>query len=165
MPRTRPSYPPEFRAEAVELIRSRTKGHRELCRDLGISDQTLRNWVRQADVDAGRLHDGRTTGEREELRRLRAENRTLRMAALVRTPFGDASNPSRHLLRHLVRDGDAQRGGCCVVDDELEGGRQVDRQIGRFGAFQDVVYEISPSPPEGNSVRAMAHGQFVEKPQ
>ena len=79
MPRTRPPYPPEFRAEAVELIRSGTKSFRELSRDLGISDQTLRNWVRQADLDAGRRHDGLTTGEREELRRLRAENRTLRM--------------------------------------------------------------------------------------
>ncbi len=79
MPRSRPPYPPEFRAEAVELIRSGTKSFRELSRDLGISDQALRNWVRQADVDAGRRHDGLTTGEREELRRLRAENRTLRM--------------------------------------------------------------------------------------
>ncbi len=79
MPRSRPPYPPEFRAEAVELIRSGTKSFRELSRDLGISDQTLRNWVRQADVDTGRRHDGLTTGEREELRRLRAENRTLRM--------------------------------------------------------------------------------------
>jgi transposase len=79
MPRSRPPYPPEFRAEAVELIRSGTKSFGQLSRDLGVSDQTLRNWVRQADVDAGRRHDGLTTSEREELRRLRAENRTLRM--------------------------------------------------------------------------------------
>ena len=79
MPRTRPPYPPEFRAEAVELIRSGAKTIRGLSRDLGVSDQTLRNWLRQADVDAGRRHDGLTTAERDELRRLRAENRTLRM--------------------------------------------------------------------------------------
>jgi transposase len=79
MPRTRPPYPPEFRAEAVELIRSGTKRLAELSRDLGVADQTLRNWVRQADLDAGRRHDGLTTNEREELRRLRSENRTLRM--------------------------------------------------------------------------------------
>ena len=99
MPRTRPPYPPEFRAEAVELIRSGTKGYRELSRDVGVSDQTLRNWVRQADVDAGRRHDGLTTGEREELRRLRAENRTLRM--------------ERDLLKKaavfFARDGDRSR--------------------------------------------------------
>jgi transposase len=66
MPRTRPPYPPEFRAEAVELIRSGTKSFRELSRDLGVTDQTLRNWVRQADVDAGRRNDGLTTPDREE---------------------------------------------------------------------------------------------------
>ena len=99
MPRTRPPYPPEFRAEAVELIRSGTKSIRELSRDLGISDQTLRNWLRQADIGAGRRHDGLTTGERDELRRLRAENRTLRM--------------ERDLLKKaavfFARDGDRSR--------------------------------------------------------
>ena len=79
MPRTRPPYPPEFRAEAVELIRSGAKSIRGLSRDLGVSDQTLRNWLRQGDLDAGRRTDGLTTAERDELRRLRAENRTLRM--------------------------------------------------------------------------------------
>jgi transposase len=79
MPRSRPPYPPEFRVEAVELIRSGSKTYSQLSRDVGVSDQTLRNWVRQADLDAGRRHDGLTSGEREELRRLRAENRTLRM--------------------------------------------------------------------------------------
>lgn len=79
MPRTRPPYPPEFRVEAVELSRSETKSIAELSRELGIADQTLRNWVRQADLDAGRRQDGLTTNEREELRRLRAEIRTLRM--------------------------------------------------------------------------------------
>jgi transposase len=79
MPRTRLPYPPEFRAEAVELIRSGAKTIRGLSRDLGVSDQTLRNWLRQTDLDAGRRHDGLTTAERDELRRLRADNRTLRM--------------------------------------------------------------------------------------
>jgi transposase len=79
MSRTRPPYPPEFRAEAVELIRSGTKSIRQLSRDVGISDQTLRNWLRQTAIDAGRRQDGLTTAERDELRRLRAENRTLRM--------------------------------------------------------------------------------------
>jgi transposase len=94
MPRSRPPYPPEFRAEAVELIRSGTKSFSQLSRDIGVSDQTLRNWVRQADLDAGRRHDGLTTGEREELRRLRAENRTLRMERdLLKKPR--SSSPRR----------------------------------------------------------------------
>lgn len=79
MPRTRPPYAPEFRAEAVRLVREGHRNPEELARDLGCSGQTIRNWIRQADLDAGRRQDGLTTAEREELRRLRAENRTLRM--------------------------------------------------------------------------------------
>ena len=75
MPRTRPPYPPEFRRQAVDLIRSGTPV-KQAAADLGVSEQTLRNWVRQGDVDAGRA-EGLTTDEREELRRLRRENRRL----------------------------------------------------------------------------------------
>jgi transposase len=79
VPRSRPPYPPEFRAEAVRLVREGLRQPEELARDLGCTGQTIRNWLKQADLDAGRCHDGLTTAEREELRRLRAENRTLRM--------------------------------------------------------------------------------------
>jgi transposase len=75
MPRTRPPYPPEFRHEAVALVRSGTPLKR-VAADLGVSEQTLRNWCRQGDVDAGRA-EGLTSDEREELRRLRRENRRL----------------------------------------------------------------------------------------
>jgi transposase len=78
VPRTRPPYPPEFRTEAVRLVRSGGKLIREVADDLGVSEQTLRNWVRQGDLDDGRRTDGLTTSEQEELRRLRRENRVLR---------------------------------------------------------------------------------------
>ena len=76
MPPTRPPYPPEFWREAVQLAQSTDRSIAQVARDLGISNQTLRNWIKQADVDAGR-REGLTTDEREELRRLRRENRTL----------------------------------------------------------------------------------------
>lgn len=76
MPPTKPPYPPEFRREAVELVRISEKPIAQVAKDLGVSDQTLRNWVKQADVDAGK-REGLTSEEREELRRLRRENRTL----------------------------------------------------------------------------------------
>jgi transposase len=76
VPRSRPAYPPEFRREAVELVRQSGRPIPNIARELGCSDQTLRNWVRQADVDAGR-REGLTTEEREELRRLRQQVRTL----------------------------------------------------------------------------------------
>ncbi len=65
MPRTRPPYPPAFRAEAVRLIRSGQKHLSEISRGLGVSDQTLRNWVRQEDVDEG-SREGLTSSGKEE---------------------------------------------------------------------------------------------------
>jgi transposase len=75
MPKTRPPYPPEYRRQALELLRSGTP-LKEVAADLGVSEQTLRNWRRQGHIDAGRV-EGLTTDEREELRRLRRENRRL----------------------------------------------------------------------------------------
>jgi transposase len=54
MPRTRPAYPPEFRREAVELVRSSGRSIPQIADELGVSQQSLRNWVRQGDIDAGR---------------------------------------------------------------------------------------------------------------
>ncbi len=71
-------YPEEFKAEAIRLVRSfPEKSIRQLAHELGISDQTLRNWVKQVEVDHGE-REGLSTEEREELRRLRRENRILR---------------------------------------------------------------------------------------
>ena len=71
-------YPAEFREQAVELARLREKPVKQLAADLGISDQTLHNWMNQADIDTGR-RDGLTTEERAELVRLRRANRVLAM--------------------------------------------------------------------------------------
>ena len=77
MPRTRPPYPPEFRAEAIRLAKTSGEPISRIAKDLGISDQTLRNWVNQDDVDAGKK-SGLTSDERAEMRELRKENRRLR---------------------------------------------------------------------------------------
>ncbi len=71
-------YPAEFRERAVELARLREKPVKQLATDLGISDQTLHNWVKQAEIDTGR-RPGLTTEERAELVRLRRANRVLEM--------------------------------------------------------------------------------------
>jgi transposase len=70
-------YPDEFRARLIELVHA-GQTPEELARKFEPSAQTIRNWVRQADLDAGERTDGLTTEEREELRQLRRENRTLR---------------------------------------------------------------------------------------
>ena len=77
MPRTRPPYPPEFKAEAVRLVKTSGETIRQIAKDLGISDQTLRNWVATDDVDAGRK-SGLTSDERARMRELEKENRKLR---------------------------------------------------------------------------------------
>jgi transposase len=75
--RLRRSFTPEFKAHTVELVRTSGKSVGEICRDLDLTETAVRRWVAQADVDAGR-RDGLTTAEREELSRLRRENRVLR---------------------------------------------------------------------------------------
>ena len=77
MPRTRPPYPQQFRIEAVELVRS-GRSVRDVAESLGVSQQTLRNWVKQTELDLHERDDGLTSDEREELRRLRRENARLR---------------------------------------------------------------------------------------
>jgi transposase len=70
-------YPPEFRREAVELYRRSGQPLVEIARDLGVATESLRVWVRQSGIDAGQ-RDGLVSEEREELGRLRRENRVLR---------------------------------------------------------------------------------------
>jgi len=78
MGRRKLAYPAEFREEAVRLVREGGKSIGAVAKDLGIADRSLRNWVKQSDLDTGRRTDGLTTEERIELRRLRRENRVLR---------------------------------------------------------------------------------------
>ncbi|MGH2762386.1 MAG: transposase [Thermoleophilaceae bacterium] len=69
-------YPIDFRREAVALLKSSGKTVPQLASELGVSPQSLRSWARQLDVDEGRAA-GLTSAERDELRRLRRDNRIL----------------------------------------------------------------------------------------
>lgn len=78
MPRNHPPYPPEFRQQMVELVRAgRTPV--ELAREFEPSAESIRQWVKQAEIDTGERPDGLTTDEKQELARLRRENKQLRM--------------------------------------------------------------------------------------
>jgi len=77
MPKSRPPYPAEFRSRIVELARS-GRSPEELAEKFEPTTQSIRNWVAQADRDAGRRQDGLTTEERLELTRLRREVKALR---------------------------------------------------------------------------------------
>jgi transposase len=76
MPST-PPYPEQFRRDAVALVRSSEKSIPVLAKELGVSPQSLRNWVKQTQLDTGERRDGLTSEEREELRRLRRDVRRL----------------------------------------------------------------------------------------
>jgi transposase len=75
MPKT-PPYSKEFKREAVQLLRSSGRPVPQLAKELGVSQGSLRNWASQHDVDEGKA-EGLSSAERDELRRLRRELRTV----------------------------------------------------------------------------------------
>jgi transposase len=80
MPRKRRHFDDEFKAEAVRLTKVPGKTISQVARELDLTETALRRWVQQGAIDAGGGESGPlTTVEREELRRLRRENRTLQM--------------------------------------------------------------------------------------
>jgi transposase len=127
-------YPIEFRREAVALLRSSGKTVPQLAAELGISPQSLRNWARQIDVDEGRAQ-GLTSGEREELRRLRRELRTVteeREILKRRRPSSRKAGPGDDLPVHRRDEGRAldqdhvpRAGGQPVRFSRLGGARAV----------------------------------------
>ena len=80
MAKQRRRFSREFKQEAVKLVKEGGVGVTEAARDLGVHDTSLRRWIQQFDIDHGEDRAGAlTTEEKEELRRLRREVRTLRM--------------------------------------------------------------------------------------
>ena len=75
MPKT-PPYSEEFKREAVRLLRSGDRSAAQLAEELGVSRGSLANWAAQTDVNEGKA-EGLTSDERDELRRLRRENKVL----------------------------------------------------------------------------------------
>lgn len=78
MARKHRTYPLDFRLKVIELARS---GRRldELASEFKLAPQTVRNWVKRADLDSGRRRDGLTTAETEEMARLRKEVKQLKI--------------------------------------------------------------------------------------
>ena len=76
MPPTRAPDPPQFKEEAVRLMRSSEKPLARISRELDVSEQTLRNWRKQKEIDEAE-REGLTTEEREELGRLRKKVKVL----------------------------------------------------------------------------------------
>ena len=80
MGRQRRSFSKDFKLEAVRLVKEGGLGIGRAAKDLGVCETSLRRWVKQYEIDEGKSPSGAlTTAEKEELRRLRREVRTLRM--------------------------------------------------------------------------------------
>jgi transposase len=78
--RKRRAFTKEFKTEAVRVVQASGKTVGAVARELDLTETALREWVRQAEIDAGRGQPGvLTTDERAELAQLRREVRTLRM--------------------------------------------------------------------------------------
>jgi transposase len=78
MPRTHPRYPDEFRQQILELTRA-GRSPDELAKEFEPTAQTIRNWIKQSELDHGQRQDGLTSDEKAELTRLRKENKQLRL--------------------------------------------------------------------------------------
>ena len=78
MPKSHQPYPPEFRQQILELVRAGGRPE-ELAQEFEPTAQTIRNWIKQAELDHGQRPDGLTSEEKAELARLRKENKQLRL--------------------------------------------------------------------------------------
>src|SRR5262245_36582238 len=107
--RTRRAFTKEFKAQAVRIVRDSGKPVGTVARELDLTETALRSWVRQAEIDSGwGVAGALTTEEREELSRLRRENRTLRMERdILKNESGAASAVPLVRREARVRLGDS----------------------------------------------------------
>ncbi len=91
-PRT---HPPEFRRKVVELARA-GRGADELASEFQLAPQTVRNWIKRDDLDAGRRSDGLTAEENAELSRLRREVKQLKIEREILSKAGASSTGQRN---------------------------------------------------------------------
>jgi transposase len=137
MPKSHRPYPLEYRERIIELVR-KGRTPEALAREFEPSAQCIRKWVRQADRDMGRRHDGLTTDDHAELQRLRRENARLR--------------EEREILKKAARTPAEAR---TAVFDFIEGWYNPTRRHSSLDYVSPVAFEqqaassaAAPSRPE-----------------
>jgi transposase-like protein len=140
MPRPRRFFTPEYKAEVVELVRSTGKTVGQVSRELDLTETAVREWVKRADLDAGRRTDGLTTAECEELRRLRREVRDLR--------------EEREILRKaaVLRQGDRSPVSCYRLIEAEKAHHGVSRLCRVLGVARAGYYAWASRPPSATTM-------------
>ena len=100
-------HPPEFRRRAIDLPRQPGESVAQVAKDLGISESGLRRWMAQDDIDSGRK-EGLSSSEREELVKLRRDNRRLEMEVEI-LKRANATSPLRTCSQKRVPAGPGAR--------------------------------------------------------
>jgi transposase len=132
MGRKRRKFTSEFKAEAVRLCKVGDRSIGQVAKDLDLTDGALREWVKRADIDTGKGPPGAlTTAEREELTRLRRENKRLQMEReiLKKTVVGVARPVGREARaglreRRLGRSGRPLFGGTSPLKNMVQGAQR-----------------------------------------
>jgi transposase len=108
-PRPRRSFAPEFKAEIVQLCQRGDRSIGQVAKDFDLTETAVREWVKQAELDAGTRSDGLTSAEREELAGLRRENRRLRedVEILKRATASSSRRPGERRPVHRGGEGAA----------------------------------------------------------
>ncbi|MBJ7594062.1 MAG: transposase, partial [Candidatus Dormibacteraeota bacterium] len=107
--RERRKFTDEYKAEVVALVRSSGKSIGEVSRDLDLTETAVREWVQRADADGGRSQV-LTSGEREELSRLRRQVRVLEEERSILKKAAVSSTGERNACRHQRRWLEDRRG-------------------------------------------------------
>jgi transposase len=138
-------YSPEFRAEAIRLARTSGESHRQIADDLGMTSETLRLWLKQADLDAGTRHDELTSDEQEELRRLRREVRILREEReILKKPRPSSRGRPTRPGKGLCVGGAGEGPSSCVSD--VSGARCLPERVLGVAAARAVSSRVRQRP-------------------
>lgn len=144
-------YPLELRERAVRMYRTAEPKPviRRMAEELGVHHEALRNWIRQAEADAGERGDMLTTAEREELAALRKENVQLKRANEVLRTASAFSRPSS------TRPGPGDRARRRA---SAPGGRACTP-----GAFHPLLHLLPVAPGRDGAVRAASPGRRADR--
>ena len=142
--RRRRRFDDDFKAQAVRLVLDEGKSVGGAARDLDLTETALREWVRRARADRMHGRTGLTTAEREELARLRKENRQLWIEReILKTPRPSSRPSQRHVRADSREEGDFSH------YSDVPGARRLDERVLRVVSAAGIAARAARSAVEG----------------